>query len=137
MLRKPFSCHSTFEMSKIKRLHSRNPNGSDRVKWKPENEPFKNITGNPASKAKQRTKSKVPGNQSGCDNSCRGYKFSSVHFSSVQSFSCVWLFETPWISAHQASLSITNSRSLNKLMSIESVVLSIQYLIFPIYGTYL
>ena len=78
---RPFSCHSTFEMSKIKRLHSRNPNGSDRVKCKPQNEPFKNITGNPASKAKQWTKSKVPGKQSGCDNSCRGYKFSSVQFS--------------------------------------------------------
>ena len=32
-------------------------------------------------------------------------------FSSVQSLSCVWLFATPWIAAHQASLSITNSRS--------------------------
>ena len=34
----------------------------------------------------------------------------SVQFSSVQSLSCVWLFETPWITARQASLSITNSR---------------------------
>ena len=41
-------------------------------------------------------------------------------FSSVQLFSCVWLFVTPWITAHQASLSITNSQSLSKLMSIES-----------------
>ena len=32
-------------------------------------------------------------------------------FISVQSLSCVWLFETPWTVAHQASLSITNSRS--------------------------
>ena len=40
---------------------------------------------------------------------------------SVQSLSHVWLFETPWTAAHQASLSITNSRSLIKLMSIESV----------------
>ena len=40
---------------------------------------------------------------------------------SVQ-FSCVWLFETPWTAAHQASLSITNSWSLLKLMSIESVM---------------
>jgi len=41
-------------------------------------------------------------------------------FSSVQSLSCVWLFVTPWTVAHQASLSITNSRSLLKLKSIES-----------------
>ena len=39
--------------------------------------------------------------------------------SSVQSLSCVWLFATPWIAAHQASLSITNSRSPPKPMSIE------------------
>ena len=39
---------------------------------------------------------------------------------SVQLLSCVWLFETPWNAAHQASLSITNSQSLLKLMSIES-----------------
>ena len=43
-------------------------------------------------------------------------------FSSVQSLSRVRLFETPWTAAHQASLSITNSRSLLKLMSIESVM---------------
>ena len=42
--------------------------------------------------------------------------------SSVQSFSCVCLFATPWIAACQASLSITNSWSLLKLMSIESVM---------------
>ena len=42
--------------------------------------------------------------------------------SSVQSLSRVWLFATPWTAAHQASLSITSSRSLLKLMSIESVI---------------
>ena len=42
--------------------------------------------------------------------------------SSVQSLSRVELFETPWIAAHQASLSITNSRSSLRLMSIESVM---------------
>ena len=42
-------------------------------------------------------------------------------FSSVQSLSHVRLFATPWITACQASLSITNSRSLLKLMSIKSV----------------
>ena len=41
---------------------------------------------------------------------------------SVQSLVRVWLFATPWTAARQASLSITNSRSLLKLMSIESVV---------------
>ena len=43
-------------------------------------------------------------------------------FSSVQSLSCVWLFVTPWTAARQASLSITNSWSLPKPMSIESVM---------------
>jgi len=43
-------------------------------------------------------------------------------FSSVQSLSHVRLFVTPWTAAHQASLSITNSWSLLKLMSIESVM---------------
>ena len=43
-------------------------------------------------------------------------------FSSFQSLSRVWLFATPWITAHQASLSITNSWSLPKLMSVESVM---------------
>ena len=43
-------------------------------------------------------------------------------FSSVQSLSRVRLFSTPWITAHQASLSITNSRSSLKITSIESVI---------------
>ena len=43
-------------------------------------------------------------------------------FSSVQSLSHVWLFATPWTAACQASLSITNSQSLLKIMSIESVM---------------
>ena len=46
----------------------------------------------------------------------------SVQFSSVQSLSPVWLFETPWIAARQASLSITNSRSSVRLTSIKSVM---------------
>ena len=45
----------------------------------------------------------------------------TVAFSSVQSLSHVWLLATPWTAACQASLSITNSQSLLKLMSIESV----------------
>ena len=44
-------------------------------------------------------------------------------FSSVQSLSCVWLFATPWTAACQASLSITNSQSLLKLVYIKSVML--------------
>ena len=47
---------------------------------------------------------------------------SLLYFSSVQSLSHVRLFATPWTAAFQASLSITNSRSLPKLMSIESVM---------------
>ena len=43
-------------------------------------------------------------------------------FSSVQLLSCVQLFATPWTIAHQASQSITNSRSLLKLIFIESVM---------------
>ena len=50
--------------------------------------------------------------------------FSLLQFSSVQLLSHVWLFATPWIAAHQASLSITNSWSLLKLMSIESAMAS-------------
>ena len=42
--------------------------------------------------------------------------------SSVQLLNCVRLFATPWTSAHQASLSITNSRSLPKLMSTVAVM---------------
>ena len=45
-------------------------------------------------------------------------------FSSVQSLSCVRFFATPWITARQASLSITNSWSLPKFMPIESVMAS-------------
>ena len=44
------------------------------------------------------------------------------HFSSVWSLSHVWFFVTPWTAAHQASLSITNSRTLLKHMSIELVM---------------
>ena len=46
----------------------------------------------------------------------------SVHFSSVKLLSHVQLFATPWTAARQASLSITNSQSLLKPMSIESVM---------------
>ena len=55
--------------------------------------------------------------------------FSS--FSSVQSLSRVRLFATPWTTAHQASLSITNSWSLLKLMPIESVMPFNHLIFFP------
>ena len=50
--------------------------------------------------------------------------FLNIHFNyySVQSLGCVLLFATSWTEAHQASLSITNSQSLLKLRSIESVM---------------
>ena len=53
----------------------------------------------------------------------------SIKNVSVQSLSHVQLFVTPWTAAHQTSLSITNSQSLPKLMSIESVIPS-NHLIF-------
>ena len=45
-----------------------------------------------------------------------------MKFSSVQLLSCVWLFAIPCTAAHQTFLSITNSRSLLKVMSFESVM---------------
>ena len=58
------------------------------------------------------------------------WAFSNVQsVSSVQSFSRVRLFATPWITAHQATLSITNSQSSLRLTSIEWVMLS-SHLIF-------
>ena len=47
---------------------------------------------------------------------------SIAKFVVVESLTCVWLFVTPWTAAHQASMSFTISRSLFKLMSIESVM---------------
>ena len=47
-------------------------------------------------------------------------KFSTVLYCSPQLLSQIWLCENPWTAAHQASLSITNSQSLLKLMSIDS-----------------
>ena len=48
--------------------------------------------------------------------------FYRIQFSSVQQLSHVWVFATPWIAACQATLSITNSQSSLKLMSIKSVM---------------
>ena len=64
---------------------------------------------------------------------CQTYKLwftvFFVQFSSVQSLSRVRLFETPWIAARQASLSITNSRSSLRLTSIKSLMPSSHHLL--------
>ena len=58
------------------------------------------------------------------------YEHLRYQFSSVQSLSRVWLFAMPWI-ACQASLSITNSQSLLKLMPIESMMPSSHLILSP------
>ena len=50
------------------------------------------------------------------------WQLQMYQFSSIQSLSRLQLFVTPWIAARQASLSITNSRSSLRLVSIESVM---------------
>ena len=60
---------------------------------------------------------------------CLGVGLLGHQFSSVQSLSRVRLFATPWITARQASLSITNSQSSLRLMSIESVMPSSQLIL--------
>ena len=62
-----------------------------------------------------------PGGASGKQPVCQCRR---CKFNSVQSLSHVQLFATPWTAAHQASLSIANSHSLLKLMSIDLVMLS-------------
>ena len=57
------------------------------------------------------------------------YHLVCYQFSSVQSLSCVQLFVTPWTAACQASLSITSSQSLLKLMSIELVMPSNHFIL--------
>ena len=57
-------------------------------------------------------------------NCCSSLRLHLVQFSSVQSLSHVQLFATPWTAAPQASLSVTDSWGLLKLMSIESVMAS-------------
>ena len=57
-------------------------------------------------------------------DTCLNGLSNKKRISSVQLLSHVWLFETPWAVACQASLSITNSQSFLKLMSFESVMAS-------------
>ena len=62
------------------------------------------------------------------------FNYGNICF--VQSLSCVWLFAIPWIIACQASLSLTISWSLFKLMSIESVMSSNHLILCPIMETH-
>ena len=64
------------------------------------------------------SRERVPGGRGIERKAVEGSNF----FSSVQSLSRIWLFATLWTAAHQASLSITNSQSLFKLVSIVSVM---------------
>ena len=59
------------------------------------------------------------------------FLYYAYQFSSVQSLSRVRFFATPWTAARQASLSITNSQSLLKLMPIESVIPSVSSSVVP------
>ena len=74
----------------------------------------------------------------GSDLNLGGEGFLFMHlvacFSSVQSLSHVRLFATPWTAAHQACLSITNSWSLPKLMSIELVMPFISSSVVPFFS---
>ena len=56
------------------------------------------------------------------ENVCQSFVFAGSNVQSIQSLSCVQLFVTPGTAARQASLSITNSRSPPKPMSIELVM---------------
>ena len=66
-----------------------------------------------------------------CFHQSHSFQSTGLLPPSVQLFSCVWLFATPWTAAHQGSLSITNSWSLLKLMSIKSAMPSNHLLSSP------
>ena len=71
---------------------------------------------------------KLPGNN--IEEIVEDWQYNKA-FSSVQSLSRVWLFATPWIATRQASLSITNSQSSLRLMSIETVMPAISSSVVP------
>ena len=73
-------------------------------------------------KTKNRSSNPTPGHISRQNYNSKRYMHPYGQFSSIQSLSHVQLFATPWTAACQASLSITNSQSLLRLMSIESVM---------------
>ena len=65
-------------------------------------------------------------------------KCGSIYsFSSFQSLSCVWLFETPWTEERQALLSNTNSQSLLKLRSMELVMSSNHLILYHPFSSHL
>ena len=70
-------------------------------------------------------KDKDSGNQAQLSRRGKALRYRRLQFCSVQSISLVGLFVSPWTAAHQASLSITNSQSLLKLMSIGGLLLAI------------
>ena len=98
-------------------------NNSKRSNWQRTN--LKNIQATPAAQSQT---NKQPNQKMG-QRTKQTFLQRRHQFSSVQSLSHVRLSATPWIAAHQASLSITNSWSLLRLMFIESVMPS-RYLIF-------
>ena len=73
-------------------------------------------------KTKNRPSNPTPGHISRQNYNSKRYMHPYAQFSSIQTVSHVQLFATPWTAACQASLSITDSQSLLKLMSIESVM---------------
>ena len=68
---------------------------------------------------------------------CRSPASPGFQFSPVQSLSCVWFFVTPWTAARQASLSITNTQSLLKLMFTVSVMPSNHLILFVCFSSLL
>ena len=64
-----------------------------------------------------------------CTSHYSSIKSNFLWFSLVLSLSRIWLLAIPWAAAHQASLSITNSQSLLKLMSIQSVMPSNHFIL--------
>ena len=77
----------------------------------------------------QRTLQNIPFYTTKCETLLTALCIIFFSWCSVQSLICVRLFVTPWTAAPQASLSITNSWSLLKLMSIESVMPSNQLIL--------
>ena len=75
------------------------------------------------------SKGKMVSKTEGGKKKIRGLN-KTEEISSVQLLSHIWLFATPWTATLQASLSITNSQGLLKLMSIESVMPS-NHLVIP------
>ena len=80
----------------------------------------------------QRTEKENSSNPSNREDRLKHGNTQSLQFSSVQSLSHVRLFATPWTAARHASLSITNSQSLLKLISIELAMPSNHLILWPL-----